>query len=37
MNSKRIDFKRIADAALGHTHALVPQWLPGGETTGAEV
>ncbi|WP_396957036.1 VapE domain-containing protein [Nitrosomonas sp.] len=34
--NNRIDFKRIADAALGRARALVPQWLPGGETTGAE-
>lgn len=32
----RIDFKRIADAALGRARALVPQWLPGGEMVGAE-
>lgn len=36
MNSNRIDFKRIADAALGRARALVPQWLPGGEMAGAE-
>ena len=34
--NNRIDFKRIADAALGRAHTLVPQWLPGGETAGAE-
>lgn len=36
MTPNRIDFKRIADAALGRAHALVPQWLPGGDTAGAE-
>jgi len=35
MNS-RIDFKQIAYAALCRGHALVPQWLPGGEVAGAE-
>lgn len=31
-----IDFKRIADAALGGAHALVSAWLPNGRTDGHE-
>lgn len=31
-----IDFNRIAEAALSRAQTLVPQWLPGGESSGQE-
>lgn len=34
--SVSVDFKRIAEAALHRAQVLVPQWLPGGESSGHE-
>jgi hypothetical protein len=34
--TRRIAFKRIADAALGHSDVLVRRWLPDGRREGAE-
>jgi len=33
---RRIAFRRVADAALGHADAIVRRWLPNGKREGAE-
>jgi hypothetical protein len=33
---RKIAFKRIADAALGHSETIVRRWLPDGKREGAE-
>ena len=33
---RRVAFRRIAEAALGHADAIVARWLPGGRREGAE-
>jgi hypothetical protein len=35
-SSDRIDFRRLATAALPHLHHLLPRWLPNGRRDGAE-
>jgi len=33
---RKIEFKRIADAALGHVDSIVQRWLPNGKREGQE-
>lgn len=33
---RRIGFRRIADAALGHAESIVQRWLPDGRREGSE-
>ena len=36
METKRVDLKQVAAAALNMSHTLVPEWLPDGKREGAE-
>ena len=36
METKRVDLKQVASAALNMSHTLVPEWLPDGKREGAE-
>ena len=36
MNNRRVDFARIADAALANADTIVSRWCPDGKRVGAE-